>query len=294
MSRLTRLSAAAALIVLVVSLVVSCTDSPTAPTRPYWGRGPRAYTGVAPGSPVSPNSIQIIDWFNCIGYEGAATYYSCEYVGTDYSGSDYWDLGTQSWYTQSNCTSYHTGYCDQTLRAGPTRSNPSTTELSNSTSPDIASDQPDPPPCPNYRDVEEQAFCAGTAVSGTRLTLVKAAIDRIKQRGSACTMVAIAIETALGATRIHVYSNTDQRFRGFTAAAPPYGHSRHTDWIAISDKWTDTNYDAAHNTSRPGDPYAPRNLDQILAHEGDHLLGQGHLASDISKTPNSQACSGLP
>jgi hypothetical protein len=64
-------------------------------------------------------------------------------------------------------------------------------------------------------------------------------------------------------------------------------------YVGISDAYTDYNYDYQHKT-RPkrGSNESPTWLQQILAHEADHLLGLVHTTDDQT-TPFSTVCGGV-
>jgi hypothetical protein len=82
----------------------------------------------------------------------------------------------------------------------------------------------------------------------------------------------------------------------YAGAAPTWGsfdNPAKNEWFVVSDYFVDLHSDAAHASKLPDDYWAPRTLQQVVAHELDHLNGQNHLPSDPSKTPNSQACDDL-
>ena len=87
----------------------------------------------------------------------------------------------------------------------------------------------------------------------------------------------------------------DARFHGFEAAAPLDGKKYKVEWMVMDSWMSDSGYDKAHASTSYNDKYAPRDLQQVLAHEMDHIMfGDTDLTStNRSWTKYSQQCSGL-
>jgi hypothetical protein len=65
-------------------------------------------------------------------------------------------------------------------------------------------------------------------------------------------------------------------------------------WTTIADNWFDAWYDKDHKSSPAHDAWAPRDSQQVLAHELDHLNGEAaHVDANPAITAHSQICSGL-
>jgi hypothetical protein len=60
--------------------------------------------------------------------------------------------------------------------------------------------------------------------------------------------------------------------------------------MAISNFWTEFAWDQSHVTIN--EP-VPRDLQQILAHEADHLMNNGHIDPGHYSTTNSAHCGGF-
>jgi hypothetical protein len=267
-------------LVLVV-VVGSCSDL-TAPR----GRTP------SPGTAPSKNLPKEIAWFTCASYDGGESW-TCEYTGTEIYAPDYWD-GGGNLQTTTDCSYNHTIYCDQTLRSGPNHgaygdeaSNETTTHeqpLSNL-----------PPDCTAPRNIGEKAYCSGVPPTGARLARLNAALDAMDAIGGVCSTLAAIGRQLVDSNTIRVFVQND--FPGFGGRSPPNGaHSDPADneWSTIGDVWFDAWYDADHKSSIVHDRFAPRDLQQLLAHELDHLNGETtHLGGNPALTQNSQICSGL-
>ncbi len=123
------------------------------------------------------------------------------------------------------------------------------------------------------------AFCraADPEITGPRWTKTEEALMRIYARGGACAEIASRGMSLLQLGQIRYYA---------PAPGDAGGYADLDTGVLLSDYWVDK-----YATSRTGET-PPRNLDQVLAHEIDHMNGLGHLA-DLKETPNSRVCSGI-
>jgi len=77
----------------------------------------------------------------------------------------------------------------------------------------------------------------------------------------------------------------------FGGAAPL--NERSAGWMLLSDYWPDVAFDMIHPAIQTDAQNVThtRTLQQLLAHEIDHLRGFGHIDFYGYDTPHSQACS---
>jgi hypothetical protein len=233
-----------------------------------------------------------VDWWQCTSWDGGSSW-TCEYTGTESYGDDYWLPDRGVLITKSNCADVISVYCDQTLRSGPSNQ-PFGTEEPNETQQDMAALAQTPPDCTHPRNTKERAYCTGVDPSGVRLDRLNAVLARMDSLGGECAALAAVGRRLVADRHIRIYVNS--AFPAFSGAAPLDGSNTNpavNEWMVLSDAWFDSFYDASHHTTFPHDLYAPRNLEQVLAHEADHLVGREHVGTDGSQTPNSQSCSGL-
>ena len=59
--------------------------------------------------------------------------------------------------------------------------------------------------------------------------------------------------------------------------------------MIVQDYFVDKAFDAKHQSQES----TPRDLQQLLAHEADHLMGFGHIPGNPYATTHSAECSGL-
>ena len=151
------------------------------------------------------------------------------------------------------------------------------------------------PNCSSPADDYERAWCAGHApAAGAEYGMVHKAIVNIMNLGGDCGAIGNALSASLQMGYIRIYSQSS--YTGFSGAAPTGGSTPQYgglgsaySWVAISDYWTTKGFDSMHPTAET----PPRDLQQVLAHEGDHLLGADHLPGDPNSTPHSSECSGI-
>lgn len=150
------------------------------------------------------------------------------------------------------------------------------------------------PKCSAPKNDKETAWCSGDSASTDERTKIQAALARMAAKGGVCASLAAIGTSLLNANSLHMY---DQSWYNFGGAAPMNGGK--AGWVVVSRTWTATFYDTAHvtPTGQNGEPQH-RDLQQLLAHELDHLAGRDHVGSatptpDPYNTPNSNACSDI-
>lgn len=241
---------------------------------------------------TGPTSMPIyVDWYSC-AQSFSGEFYGCVYSGTDVIGDDYWDMNGRFNSTR-NCEWAGDIYCDQSLGSGPGGGSFGT-DVSNETMRDNPYAGTLIPDCNNPQSAYERAFCTGVVPAATARSRIAAALADMDSIGGVCSSLAQLGRTLLANDELRVFANED--FRTFGGAAPENGANvdpTTNRWVVISNAFTNAFYDAAHATSPVKDKFAPRTLQQVLAHELDHLQGNSHLANDRSRTPNSQTCSRL-
>ena len=108
----------------------------------------------------------------------------------------------------------------------------------------------------------------------------------MRSLGGICATLADALTASLQAGYIHVFNAGD--YPNFVGGAPQ--NLAGTGWVAISNYYTNTAFNANHQTNTN----PPTDLQQVLAHEADHFTGLGdHIPGDPSSTTHSAQCSGL-
>jgi hypothetical protein len=141
----------------------------------------------------------------------------------------------------------------------------------------------------------QRAWCLGKDPNADELEKLKAALSRMKAKGGVCAQLAALGEGYLASGNLHMiddqaryWDDYEQRSISMGAAAPRNGGN--FSYIAIGYSWTKSWYDAQHATPEGTES---RTLQQILAHELDHLNGEDHLQNNMYRTTNSQQCSDL-
>lgn len=146
------------------------------------------------------------------------------------------------------------------------------------------------PDCDNPDNMAERLWCtAAVPDSTTAVPVVEAAVARMQALGGVCAPLATTLAQLLRFHLVRVY-DPDQ-LPGAGAAAPS-GRSAHT-YLLLSRDLITTFFDAAHrsgNIDSQGTP-RPETLQEVLAHEADHLLGRDHIDRDGYLTPNTLRCS---
>jgi hypothetical protein len=267
---------------LILAVVLaSCSD--------LTGPGERSLSPATPPSKVLPTMIA---WFSCASYDGMESW-TCEYTGTDVYAPDHWDYAGDL-LTTSDCTYSHTTYCDQTLRSGPNRGAYGDEE-SNESQNHLEALSNLPPDCSNPKTIGQKAYCSGVDPTDARLTRLIAALDAMDAIGGVCSTLAAIGRRLVIEDHIKIYKQGD--FPGFGGRSPPNGSNSNpsaNEWTTIADNWFDAYYDKDHKSSIVHDAWAPRDLQQVLAHELDHLNGEeAHVDANPAITAHSQICSGL-
>lgn len=156
----------------------------------------------------------------------------------------------------------------------------------------------DPPNCADTNLLAmAQAWCSGREPTADELEKINAALERMKAKGGVCQVLADIGYSYIGGN-LRMFD--DQRvwtdaYGTFAAGAVAPRGGRRTAYIGIGWNFTARFYDAQHQTVGQDEP---RTLQQVLAHELDHLNGADHLKKadgsvNAYRTPNSQACSDL-
>ncbi|MDB4875585.1 MAG: hypothetical protein JWM41_2031 [Gemmatimonadetes bacterium] len=243
-------------------------------------------------APAGPASRMIMyQFYQC---EGPAP----ENGGIDYSCYDasglYYDsllsVGMEQ-FCQDNvdeCMFYETGF--PTPFTNPAFNYPSVGEV------DVSSMTARPDCGVAQSDSGAKAWCGGAAPTGLQNTRINNAISAMQGLGGYCSTLASTLAAVAARGDIHIYPSSIAQFSG---AAPPGGGSTGVNsWIAIKSFWTDEAFNSFHATASPPEPVS-RDLQQILAHEADHLMGQKsasggwHTDQATFSTPHSETCSGI-
>ena len=141
----------------------------------------------------------------------------------------------------------------------------------------------------------KQAYCAGrgiataTPLTATEVARVRAALDRMRAKGGICATLAAIGDTVFNNNKVRFYPQSTFQFQG-SAVRSAGANSEYT-WVPLSDRnlqW----YDAAH-ASKPDLEGNKHTLQSSLAHELDHLNGEGPAPGSVGQTKNSLACSDL-
>jgi hypothetical protein len=153
------------------------------------------------------------------------------------------------------------------------------------------------PSCASPRNIQETLWCNGYTPDATRRPRVDAAIARLKAKGGICATIGTMAEAIVARGSLRIYPDNLGITHGIGGTAPRGGGATGPNsWIALMAVWTDEHYDAAHKTTGES---PSRTLQHSIAHEVDHLRGEGHVGEgtpneDPRNTPNSQACSDVP
>jgi hypothetical protein len=115
----------------------------------------------------------------------------------------------------------------------------------------------------------------------------------MRNKGGICATLADIGFHYLNNGTLHMIDGTFWHMGG---TAPRYGGLNA--YIAIDWLWTQSYYDADHPTTVSDKELIVRDLQQILAHETDHLNGEDHVHDtgrpiDNFSTPHSSECSDL-
>jgi hypothetical protein len=125
---------------------------------------------------------------------------------------------------------------------------------------------------------------------------IQQALQGMKSIGGICETLALTLDSLVAAKHLKLYTPgvTPTAYTGGGASsAGAYGGRG---WIVLSTFWTDHWYGSTFERNiADGGIEVKRNLQYALAHEADHVRGQGPHNDPTSKylTNNSVACSGL-
>lgn len=283
-----------------ISCVVGCALVAAA-CSDFAGPEPTAvkrYVGFPPGY----NIAMVTDWYTCWSMDGGQTW-TCEYSHTeDNNGGgepDYFDY-SNAFHTTADCSrGPGAKYCDDNFQP---EGSPYTDPREVARADDVSDHQVlSIPACPAHTsaDVSVKAYCAGRAPNTTEQSRLRAALDRMRQKGGECEALADIGDSLL---------NRDGAFRVFpqgsyklSGAAPLNGGtSGPNSWAIISQDVVNRFYDSSHKgrikNSNTGLWY-DITLQSILAHELDHLAGRMHIeengAINHVFTANTRACADI-
>ncbi len=148
------------------------------------------------------------------------------------------------------------------------------------------------PNCQSTTNVHELAWCVGNLPSPGQRSLINAALARMSLKGGTCAVMAAVGQALLNNNKIRLTPVSANYAWG--GAAPVSQGS--AGWMLLSDYWTNVAFDIRHPNVRVDSQGVThtRTLQQLLAHEIDHLRGQGHTDFDGYDTPNANSCSDVP
>lgn len=273
-------------------IAAACADF-TGPDRTAVKR----YVGFPPGYTIST----VTDWYTCWSSDGGQTW-TCAYSHTEGGGNsepDYWDV-YNGFNTTADCSrGPGAGYCDNNFQP---EGSPYTDPREVARSDDWDDHQVlSIPTCPASSSAHrtEKAYCAGRAPNSTQLTRLRAALERMRQKGGECVALADIGDSLL---------NRDGAFRVFPQASYPFsgaaplngGSSGPNSWAILSADVVDRLYDSTHK-GRIKNPntnlWYDITLQSALAHELDHLAGRMHIEENGDVNPvftaNTRACSDI-
>jgi hypothetical protein len=147
----------------------------------------------------------------------------------------------------------------------------------------------------------ERAWCGGRQPTADELSKIKAALERMRAKGGVCAELAGLGDAYIANTNLHMINDQAAYWDDFEnrnvqmgGAAPKNGG--YSSFIVIGTSFTSSWYDASHMSYEGPGGSESRTLQQLLAHELDHLHGSDHLLNplDFYRTDNSQHCSDLP
>ncbi len=134
-----------------------------------------------------------------------------------------------------------------------------------------------------------KAWCAGTPPGPVASNRIYDALQRMNAKGGDCSRLANIGYYLMVIGAVRVVDGLQWALGG----AAPRGNGN-DGYMVIADHWTNWAYDSAHATTITEREKESRTLQQILAHELDHLDGKDHIPGNDFETPLSQVCSDLP
>ncbi len=139
---------------------------------------------------------------------------------------------------------------------------------------------------------EEAIWCSGVPPDSVHeLPAIRLALDRMAALGEICRLLAATISEMLRRRNLHLFDRAE--YPAAAAAAPLGGGIR--SYLLLSREMVLAYPDAAHqsaNVDSRGTP-RPETLQQVLAHEADHVRGLDHIDPDGYLTPNTHQCSDI-
>ena len=218
-------------------------------------------------------------WQSCTSWDGGATY-SCILEGFTSYDFYYYSFPLVSQVSTKDCSVEVCSFGGPGYRSVPSSPEGDVLDI-DGTSIDCSKPQ-------TFKG--NQLYCGGFVPSGSRLTRITAALNRMRVINSDCAHLAAIADTLLSGNKLHLFVGDSTAKGGY--AMEGGGATGPNAWMAIDVTWTDAFWDNAHYTV--GEP-VHRNLQQSLAHELDHLAGAlpVHTTSPYS-TPHSESCSLVP
>ena len=121
--------------------------------------------------------------------------------------------------------------------------------------------------------------------------MIDHAVARMRAIGGTCANLANTISSLLAQGRVHLYDRAAYPTAG---AVTPVGLGA-ASWMLVSRDLVARYFDVAHrsgNVDSRGVP-RPQTLQLVLAHEADHVNGEGHTDPDGYLTKHTMECSDL-
>lgn len=146
-------------------------------------------------------------------------------------------------------------------------------------------------PLPSDRD--SRAWCEGMVPSGFRIMRIQDALSAMGNIGGICATLAALGDSLVSNDRIRLFNRSGDSTLVMAGVAPLGGGGSGPEaWMALSINFTDLYYDQDHTTTH--EPVR-RDLQELLAHELDHLHGTTPVHADQAgyTTPNSETCGGV-
>jgi hypothetical protein len=149
------------------------------------------------------------------------------------------------------------------------------------------------PACESPDNSAERIWCAApAAMSGRDAQRIAAAIARMHDIGGACASLAETLRAVFRAHLMRLFRPADYPGVGAAVPDPP----RRRRWLLLSRDFVERFYDAKHHSANVDshEIMRPETLQQVLAHEADHLLSLAHLDADGYLTRHTIQCSDMP
>jgi hypothetical protein len=281
---------------IAVMLLSSCGDS----------TAPRQSARMAPNDGPRKNvPVQTFtDWWQCVSFDGGNTYERCDYTGYTVTYSYIYMPAEGALYTLNSpidCSASSSVYCNNFVHGiGTANAYTIGDQLLVGPGVDNGDDSPIDAQCPHAvtsnsttADSIANILCARTppAAGGLRQARIRDALNRMNALGGTCAALASVGLSLLSHNKILIFADNNpvaKAMRRGAQSTPGAGTSGH---IAISAYWTDVAFDNAHYTTNE---IVHRTVQQLLAHELDHVVyNTGHTPTAYS-TPHSELCKDVP